>query len=174
MPRKFDALMRYVLVVVVTALVTLLVSSGVGATATATPSAEKLPSIPPIPQIPKLGGLSGLQVVWSSSSGREATANCPAGKVAIGGGVESFENPPKPGAGSSGPGEFPGTLQWDIKIGSSRPVGPGLPAPNTGFDFTSGSFPAPSGTAASATGWYGRVTDAYIGGARTFAVCVTP
>lgn len=114
------------------------------------------------------GGGSSVQVVWASSTGRTAQVDCPEGMVAVGGGVEGPTNTtasPVMGAPLSLPGR--GQNPW---MASSVPTGPGIPAPNEDFDFTTGVFRTPTGSADAPTGWYGQTTNSP-GGTRVYAIC---
>lgn len=110
-----------------------------------------------------------VQVVWNSSSGRTAGVTCPDGMMAVGGGVEGPTNiASSPVIGSPLP--LPGRSQnpW---IALSVPTGPGIPAPNADFDFESGEFMTPEGTASAPTGWFGQTTNTP-GGTRVYAICM--
>lgn len=122
---------------------------GTGSTAIASPQ-----NVAPVP-VPLVGAISAPQVVWASSATSAVTVNCPPGKVVIGGGAEVTGV-----TGSSGHLDGPTALKM------SEPTGPGLPAPGTAPDTAS-----PTGSAASATGWF-AAADA--GGVRAYAICASP
>lgn len=114
-------------------------------------------------------GDRAVQVVWNSSDGRTASVECPEGTIAVGGGVEGPTNSAaSPVMGTPLP--FPGRSQnpW---LASSVPTGPGIPGPNQDFDFGTGEFATPTGTAAAPTGWFGQTTNTP-GGTRVYAVCM--
>ncbi|MCW2717628.1 MAG: hypothetical protein JWR81_1450 [Pseudonocardia sp.] len=105
--------------------------------------------------------------MWNSSTGMTASVECPDGKFAVGGGVEGPTNTSSsPVIGA--PLAFPGRGQnpW---MATSMPTGRGIPVANQDFDFGSGEFSTPAGTASAPTGWYGQTTNTP-GGTRVFVI----